>query len=78
MAACVHAIITSGYGTDGRPYLVTRVSDEYDLLGFPQARWMCQSLRHHGGRACDVFDLEGGGEIWFDITGAFSRMNALA
>jgi hypothetical protein len=76
-AACLRGILATGDGTAQRPYLVTRVSDEYDILDHVGARWTRQSLRRHGGRACEVFDLEGGGEVWFDITEAHSRMGGI-
>jgi hypothetical protein len=72
--ACLRALLASGDGSATRPYLVTRVSDEHDVLGHVGARWARQSLRRRDGRAFDVFDLEGGGEVWFDITEALSRM----
>ena len=75
--ACLRALLASGDGSAERPYLVTRVSDEYDVLDHVGARWTRQSLRRRAGRACDVFDLVGGGETWFDITEAVGRMGDL-
>jgi hypothetical protein len=75
--ACLRALVASGDGTAGRPLLVLRVSDEYDVLGFLGKRWTRQSLRQREGRAFDVFELEGGGEIWFDITAAFGRLGGV-
>jgi hypothetical protein len=73
-AICLRALAASGDGTADRPHLVLRVTDEYDVLGFLGKRWVRQSLRERGGRTCDVFEVEGGGEVWFDITEAHRRM----
>jgi len=73
-AACVLALLASGDGSAERPYLVTRVSDEHDVLDHVGARRTRQSLRRRDGRAFDVFDLVGGGEVWFDITEAYERL----
>jgi hypothetical protein len=73
-AACLKAILASGDGTAGRPYLVTRVSDEYDVLAYLKRPTEGQSLRSCGGRMCDVIRCRDGGEVWFDVTEAFEKL----
>lgn len=74
---CVKAILASGDGTADRPYLVTRVSDEYDVLAYLKKPMERQSLQQRGGRACDVMCCKDGSEIWFDISEAFGKLGGM-
>ena len=61
-------IKSTGDGTEERPYLVTSTSDEYDILMMDQLGFQGQALVERNGREYDVMTLEGGGQLWFDIT----------
>ncbi|MCH5372941.1 MAG: DUF4919 domain-containing protein, partial [Planctomycetes bacterium] len=52
-SACVEGIISTGDGTRQRPYLVTRTSDEYDILGALGKQLRLQTLHHVGDRHLD-------------------------
>jgi hypothetical protein len=67
-SALVDGIKSTGDGTAEQPYLVTRTSDEYDLLMVEDLRPTQQSLIHRDGREFDMMTLEDGREVWFDIT----------
>ena len=72
--ACLTGILSTGNGTEERPYLVTRVDDEYDLLRHLNKQMTRQSLRHRNERSFDVIDTADGQEIWFDITDVFATL----
>lgn len=68
--ACVLGLRASGDGSAARPFRVTHVDDEYDLLDILGRRVI--SHRQHA-REDGVFDrlrCDDGSELWFDITGA--------
>ena len=72
--ACLTGILSTGEGTEKRPYFVTRVDDEYDLLRHLKKQMARQSLRHRDDRSFDVLDTADGQEIWFDITDVFATL----
>jgi hypothetical protein len=73
---CVDGIQLTGDGTQDRPYLVLRTSDEYDLLSALGKEFASQHLVHGDtGRSCDRMECADGSEVWFDIT---QMMNALS
>ena len=67
-ARCIEAMLATGDGTEASPYLVTRTSDEYDLLFHLDKKLQTQSLVHEDDRSFDVMQCEDGTEIYFDIT----------
>ena len=71
---CIQGILSTGTGTAERPYLVTRVADEYDVLGHLGKRKRVQGLRRQGDRSHDVIQCEDGAEVWFDITDVFKQL----
>jgi len=73
-AACLKGILLTGDGSADRPYLVTRVSDEYDLLRHLKKGKKAQSLRNKDGKSYDVIDCADGSQVWFDITVVFGRL----
>ncbi|QIF02155.1 DUF4919 domain-containing protein [Roseimicrobium sp. ORNL1] len=64
------AIEETGDGTEARPYLVTRTSDEYDYLFAHDLEAKGQALAKSpdGTREHDVLTTKDGGQIWFDVT----------
>ena len=72
--ACLTGILSTGDGTEKRPYFVTRIDDEYDLLRHLKKQMARQSLRHRDDRSFDVLDTADGQEIWFDITDVFATL----
>jgi hypothetical protein len=67
--ACLRALRQSGDGTAEHPFLVTFLSDEYDLLRSLQAAAVVgQQLIETGAGQCDLICCEDGTEYWFDVT----------
>lgn len=64
----MEGIESTGEGSEERPYLVTRSSDEYDLLSARGLTMERQSLREHGGRWLDCLETNSGEPVWFDVT----------
>jgi hypothetical protein len=72
---CVEGIQLTGDGTQARPYLVLRTSDEYDVLSALGKRLASQHLVHdEHGKSFDQMVCEDGTQLWFDIT---EMMNAM-
>ena len=76
--ACVEGILMTGRGTKQEPWLVTRTSDEYDVLMFIDRKMETQALVHDGDRVLDCLTGEDGKESWFDITDAYKSLNESA
>ena len=74
-AKCVEGVLATGDGSADKPYLVTRVSDEYDLLRHLKKARTTQGLRHKDGKAFDVMSCTDGTEVWFDITAVFGSLS---
>lgn len=72
-AACCKGILATGDGTKDKPYIVVRVSDEYDVLQYVGKGLELQSLIHDGNRHFDLVKCRDGSELWFDITDAFNK-----
>jgi hypothetical protein len=72
---CIDGIRTTGEGTQEKPYLVLRTSDEYDVLNALGKQLQSQALVHgENGRSYDKMTLADGSEVWFDITDLFGAM----
>jgi hypothetical protein len=71
---CVDGITNTGDGTQARPYLVLRTSDEYDVLNAQGKRFASQHLVHEGGKSYDRMVCADGSEVWFDITDMMAAM----
>jgi len=74
----IEGILATGDGTKERPYLVTRTSDEYDVLWYLKKECKTQALSNADGRYLDMLTCKDGSEIWFDITDAFNTLRARA
>ena len=73
-AACCQGIISTGNGTREAPYLVTRASDEHDVLQFLNKQYTGQSLKQDGQRRFEVVESSDGLEFWFEVTDAFAKL----
>jgi hypothetical protein len=70
----VKSILLTGDGTMEKPYLVTRISDERDLLEHLQEVFTSQRLTHQGTQHLDCISTASGKDIYFDITECYKRM----
>lgn len=66
--AMLNGILSTGDGSEARPYLVLHVADEYDVLNHLEKRSQGQALVQKGERYCDLRTCDDGSEIWFDVT----------
>jgi hypothetical protein len=73
---CVDGIKSTGDGTEEKPYLVLRTSDEYDMLSALDKQFASQHLIHAKGRSYDKMTCVDGSELWFDITDMMAAMAA--
>ncbi len=73
---CIEGILSTGEGTEIKPYLVCRVSDEYDILDFLKKERIKQSLLSSAnGKKIDRLDLSDGASIYFDISEPFAKIS---
>ena len=82
--ALVTGILGTGDGTESSPYQVTRISDEYDVIGYELSRdfgrarpvertSLERELRHRGGELwLDIHRLSDGTTVCFDISRAMA------
>lgn len=74
MAACLAGIQATGDGSRERPFVVTRVSDEYDLINSLGKKMSEQRLvSGDGGKYFDALDCADGTTVWFDISDILAR-----
>jgi hypothetical protein len=71
---CVEGIKLTGDGTQEKPFLVLRTSDEYDMLSALGTQFGSQALVHDKGRSFDKITCADGSEVWFDITEMMAAM----
>ena len=71
---CIQGIRATGDGTEKKPLIVTRVSDEYDVARSMAKRVSGQGLRIKDERYYDVLQCADKSEVWFDITAPFGSM----
>jgi hypothetical protein len=71
---CVDGIKLTGDGTQEKPFLVLRTSDEYDMLSTLDKQFASQHLIHADGRSFDKISCADGSEFWFDITEMMAAM----
>jgi hypothetical protein len=72
---CIEGILGTGDGTKERPYLVTHVDDEHDLVDHFGKKLAQQSLLTEETRCLDQIVCQDGAEIWFDLTDVHKRMD---
>jgi hypothetical protein len=68
---CLDGILGTGDGSAKNAYLVTRVSDEYDVLRHLGKSSGSQGLVMKDGKSFDKIQCRDGGELWFDVTALF-------
>jgi hypothetical protein len=67
-------ISLTGDGSMEHPYIVTRVSDEYDMLMYLKEKFSCQFLLNSGDKMLDLIMCESNNKIYFDITRPYYKM----
>ena len=72
--ALLEGIRATGDGTEQAPFKVTRTSDEFDIARSLNKRVSGQGRRSKDNTICEVLQLAGGGELWFDVTVPFGKM----
>ena len=65
--ACMNALIETGDGTPDAPFLVTYLSDEYDLLRYMNAHVQGQQVAELDGAHFDILTTDDD-IFWFDVT----------
>ena len=71
----MEAILATGDGTREKPYLVSRVEDEYDVLehfGLKRTRQLCVEEET---RVLDVLECDNGRSLWFDASVQFEFLS---
>lgn len=63
----VMSIWHSGDGSRNHPWVVLRVTDEYDLLRWAGRRAVGQRAERSGARFLDCITCEDGSEAWFEL-----------
>jgi hypothetical protein len=71
---CIQGVCATGDGSEKKPMIVTRVSDEYDVARSLKKRVSGQGLRIKDERCYDVLQCADKSELWFDITTPFGAM----
>jgi hypothetical protein len=71
---CLEGILSTGNGGAEKPYLVTQVSDEYDVLRQLRKFSRQQAVLNENGKVLDRIQCSDGTELWFDVTTAFRSM----
>jgi hypothetical protein len=74
---CAEGILATGEGTQASPYLVVRTSDEYDLLDYLGKEPAEESQVREGERTYDRLTTTDAAVLWFDITEAYAKYEAL-
>lgn len=71
---CCRGIQATGDGSKATPYIVTRPSDEHDLVRYLDKKFSRQTLINDGDRQLDQIRCVDGSEMYFDITDAYSKL----
>lgn len=72
MQACLQGLVATGEGSVDKPFRVTYLSDEYDLLRSLGSDVRSQQLVESDHGCCDVLTCHDGTEYWFDVTDLLS------
>ncbi len=73
----LEGLLSTGDGSRERPYKVTHVSDEYDVLESFEKEMDTQVLIQEPGRSYDKLICRDQTEYWFDITDLVARQESL-
>lgn len=66
--ACLQGILATGDGSRRKPYLISQIPDEYDVLKLLGLNCEKQRLVQNKSRSCDVLSCEDGSQVWFNIS----------
>jgi len=72
--SCIAGILASGDGSAEKPYPVSRVEDEYDVLRSLGKHSSKQALKTDKGKSYDVLFCRDGSEIYFDVSDVFGSL----
>lgn len=67
--SCLDGILATGDGTADAPYLITYLSDEYDVLMALGLEPRSQVVVDRQGMLCDVARCADGEQVWFELSG---------
>ncbi len=70
----LHGLLSTGDGTEQRPYLVLYVEDEYEILETLGSRSRLQQLIVREACSFDLQTCEDGKAVWFDVTDMRARL----
>jgi len=73
--ACIEGILATGDGSEEKPYIVARTSDEHDVIESFEKQHKMQSLSHRGKKHLDLIQCTDGSAYWFDITDAYNAIS---
>jgi len=73
--AIVKGILSTGNGSISSPYIITRVSDERDVLDYLDENLDSQSLIFEKSNHLDLIGCQSGKEIYFNINYPFLKMS---
>jgi hypothetical protein len=74
MEFCLQGIRLTGDGTRERPFKVISTHDEYAVMLALEKKFTRQALSETQGKPCDVFTLEDGTELFFDIADCMAKL----
>ena len=72
--ACIEGLLATGDGTEQRPYIVLRTSDEHDVIEHFERELKQQSLTNSDDKHIDLVECTDGSKYWFDITLAYRSL----
>ncbi|MBO4403169.1 MAG: DUF4919 domain-containing protein [Bacteroidales bacterium] len=64
----LHIVAQTGDGSEQRPYMVTKISEEYDFLHYYLDIWDIRSQSLNMKMPCDLLTLGDSRQIYFEIT----------
>jgi len=67
-SACLQGILATGDGTRRKAYIVSQLSDEYDVLKLLGLRSEKQHLVQRASRSYDVLTCTDGSQLWFNVS----------
>ncbi|WP_254512945.1 DUF4919 domain-containing protein [Anatilimnocola floriformis] len=67
-SACLQGILATGDGSRLKPYIISQIPDEYDVLKLLGLTCQKQRLVQRGRRSCDVLTCQDGSSVWFNIS----------
>jgi len=72
--SCIAGILAGGDGSAEKPYPVSRVEDEYDVLRSLGKHSTKQALKMDKGKSYDVLFCDDGADIYFDVSDVFGSL----